>query len=494
MGDTISPKPVGQSDPAEPLALDANGNGIPDGADKYPSYLASFFNNLQPRARLFGVSRIQGNWITLNFVFFDPGARVTTTSGLDTTFKPELGLPSATILGDPSVSPSPSAISDFCAPLLSANVTLGKSMDNPCTPTPVAGGNCPGVGAPRANSGYPFLPCETGNKIDEDGNGKINDGCPQKGNLSETGGQCDNDVDDDGGEDSDINDGCPAVGTGEGVRIPGNCTANDDEGGCTIRRNPGAGNYTFTIVAGSQRDADNDGIENSLDVCATDSNPEWNPRSIDSVNDADGDGMPKPCDPDDTKAAPQSPLTCSAGIVGNDEDQDCFANRADNCPKVSQLKNTGAPPDPTDNVPDIKDTDSDGIGDACDPDVNAANGENIGYCIEFSLAVGSPPGPVVGTRNTQQAPECAASAFVQPSVVPGQGDVTGTRTTGGGTTTTGNTTAGGVGGAGAAGVGSLSPVSNGVPVWAAALAAIGGLGIIAGIGLLRRSAVRRRIR
>jgi hypothetical protein len=496
LNDTIAPKPVGLSDPGEPLALDANTNGIPDGADKYPTFLKSFFKDQKPRARLFGVSRIQGSWITLNFLFFEPGARVETTSGIDTTFKAELGLPSVTVLGDPSVSPSPSAISDFCAPLMSANVTLGKSMDNPCTPTPVDGGNCPGGDPPRSNVGYPLLPCETGNALDEDGNGKINDGCPQRGPTAESGAQCDNNISDDPSqaapEDSDINDGCPAVGSGEAVRIPGDCTGGD-EGGCTIRRNPDNGTYKFTIVAGSQRDADNDGIENSLDVCSKDSNPEWNPRAVDAANDSDGDGMPKPCDPDDTKAAPQSPLTCSAGIVGNDQDQDCFANRADNCPNDNQLKNPSSPPDPTENVPDIKDTDYDGIGDACDDNDNAANGENIGYCIEFSLNVGQPAGPVVGVRNSQGAPECAASAFTQGEEVPGQGQVTGTRTTTTTNTQTGTQT-GGVGSGPVTGVGSLSPVSRDVPVWAAALAAIGGLGIIAGLGLLTRSAVRRRIR
>ena len=42
------------------------------------------------------------------------------------------------------------------------------------------------------NRGYPFLPCETGSKFDDDGDGKINDGCPQAGSTPETGAECEN--------------------------------------------------------------------------------------------------------------------------------------------------------------------------------------------------------------------------------------------------------------------------------------------------------------
>jgi hypothetical protein len=491
LSDTIAPKAVGQINPLEPMALDvAPANGIPDGADKYPVFLKDFFNGLQPIARLHGISKIQGGWVPLNFLFFSPGAHLTTKNGaVDITFKDELGIPSVTVLGNPDVPPSPSAISDFCAPLYSANVTLGKTMNNPCTPLPSpTGANCPAPTV-RENSGYPFLPCEASNAYDDDADGKINDGCPQINDLSETGAQCDNNTSDEG-EDASVNDGCPPNGAvSEGSRIPGNCSGTD-EGGCIVRQNPAAGKYDFTITLGSQRDADGDGIENSLDVCSLDYNPGWNPRALDPVNDPDKDGLPNECDPNDNGASPGSLQTCTAGLVGPDEDGDCFANRADNCPTVNQLKRPADPPDPTDNVPDIKDTDADGIGDACDPNVNAANGENIGYCVKFSMMVGSPPAPVTGVRDAQLAPDCAAKAFVPPATVtppptptPDPNKTAAPTAVGGGS--------GGVGGVDT-GVGSLSPVSRDIPLWAAALSAAGGLGIIFGAGLLTRSAVRRR--
>jgi len=58
---------------------------------------------------------------------------------------------------------------------------------------------------------------ETGNEctndVDDDYDGKINDGCKKQGDDSETGVQCDNNLDDDG--DKKINDGCPVVITEE---------------------------------------------------------------------------------------------------------------------------------------------------------------------------------------------------------------------------------------------------------------------------------------
>ena len=185
LDDTIAPKAAGKTDVMEPLAVDANNNGIPDGADKYPTFLKEFFKGLQPRARLIGLSHIQGSWIALNFVFFEKGATV--EIGQTTiTFDATKGYPSITILQDPTAQGAPGAISDFCAPLFSQSITMGISLDNPCTPTRVEGANCPTGqdGPPQIKErGYPLFPCDTGNTLDEDGDGKINDGCPQRNNI-----------------------------------------------------------------------------------------------------------------------------------------------------------------------------------------------------------------------------------------------------------------------------------------------------------------------
>jgi len=428
-GNKIDPKAVGLSNPAEPLAVDINPqNGVPDGADRYPSYLSSYFNDLQPRARLFGASKIYGGWVVLNFLFFDPGAHVTTTSGTDITFNAALGVPAITVLGDPTVAPSPGPISDFCAPLKATNIIFGETYNNPCTPeipaTDRLKGNCPLQKLGFANNssqnvGYPYLPCDSGNALDEDGDGKINDGCPQVNSVVESGADCDNATSDDPSptapEDSAINDGCPAEGDSEFKRI-GTCSA-PDEGKCVIRQNPASGTHNFTVVASSQRDADSDGIENSLDVCALVANGEWNPHIFDTANDTDGDGLPNVCDPNPNLKSGQSPLTCIAGIVGDDEDKDCFANRADNCPLNNQLLYPAEPPNEI-NVPNIIDSDFDGIGDACDPSPNAANGESIGYCINFAMTIGTPPGPVTGVKDAVLAPECATGPPPPPPPPP----------------------------------------------------------------------------
>jgi hypothetical protein len=78
----------------------------------------------------------------------------------------------------------------------------------------------------------------------------------------------------------------------------------------------------FYQYAVSQRDYDNDGIENGLDPCPSDPNPGWDPRVPNNLSggDGDADGLPDECDP-------------SVG-PNNDEDGDGWQNRIDNCPTV----------------------------------------------------------------------------------------------------------------------------------------------------------------
>jgi hypothetical protein len=142
-------------------------------------------------------------------------------------------------------------------------------------------------------------------------------------------------------------------------------------------------------------------------------------------------------------------------------------------------------------VPVVTDSDYDGIGDACDPSPNAVNGEFQGFCIQFTLDVGPPATAETGTR-TGSAPECAGVVVAQPTA-----GTSGIQTAAPKTATPiGQTVAGGgggVGGAGESGVGSLSPTNAGVPIWAAILASLGGLGLLIGAGMLRYSHAKRRI-
>lgn len=483
INDTIDPLPPGETDVFEPLALDANGNGIPDGVDKYPSFLNETFKNTQPIARLFGIGIVQGSWVALNFVFFEPGVTLE-AANRTVTFDPALGVPSITVLNNPEAPAAPGAISDFCAPLLSDNIALGITVDNPCTPTPVPGAACPpGSGTPVfENRGYPLFPCEAGNVIDEDGDGAINDGCPQVNSISESGADCNNDTSDDG-EDTAVNDGCPQSGDkSENSRLGGACSGGD-EGGCVFRQNPAsAGTVRFTTLTASQRDSDGDGIENSLDVCWDDPNPDWDPRAADPVNDPDSDGLANECDPSPNERSAQLLSGCKAGIVGPDEDSDCFSNRADNCPLVSQLQDPNAPAEVDVNAPIITDEDSDGVGDACDPDPNdpEEQGEPAFICLNMELGVGGGATKAVSTPDPDQSLDCATSQVVETTPTPvGQ-----TPTPIGQTPPPGGT--GGVGNGDVdTGIGSLAPTSTNVSVWAILLAVLGGVGVLAGIRILR---------
>ncbi len=414
VNDAIAPRPEGEADVMQPLAMDGNGNGIPDGADKYPQFLADFYaaggTPVQPRARLFGITNIQGSWITENILFFEPGQTLE-IGQTAVTFTPSLGYPSVAVRQDPTASGAAAAITDFCAPTYMDLVVLGKTLNNPCTPAAVQGANCPVTSdAPPEikELGYPSFPCDPRSRFDDDGDGRINDGCPQFGPDVESGAQCENDTSDD--TDGAVNDGCPPVGdVSEGARIPGICSAAD-EGGCTNRLNPGAGGtQTFTVLAVSERDADGDGIENGLDVCALIANPEWNPRGVDTEHDPDMDGLPSVCDPNPNETSPGSSAGCASGYTGPDEDQDCYSNRQDNCPLVNQLEDPSQPPGPA-NLPLQTDSDGDRIGDVCDPNPQTGNGEFIGYCLKFPLTVGGGAGPVVGVKDSRLAPDCAASS------------------------------------------------------------------------------------
>lgn len=473
---TISPLAPGETDVLTPLAEDNDGNNLPDGIDKYPDFLNELFHNEQPKARFFGATRIQGSWVTLNFVFFEPGTVLMVDDNVY-PLDPALGTPAVTVLNDPEAPAAPGAISDFCAPLYTQIVSFGLTRDNPCTPQPAGPSGCPGQTV-FENRGYPLLPCEDGNTADDDGDGKVNDGCPQVGAAAESGSQCDNTTSDDL-EDSNINDGCPTVGDrGEGEFVPGAC-GGGDESGCAQRTNPAtAGTYTVTTWVNSQRDADGDGLENSLDVCELVPNPDWDPRVIDVTNDPDNDGIPNDCDPDPDVQSPGSSQSCKAGFVGPDEDQDCFGNRQDNCPTDNQLKNPNLPPD-LENAPLPVDTDSDGIGDACDPNPTTPNGAYTSLCLELPVLIGAGASTAAQSATINDDPNCAFGEATPSVVTPAPSGSVGPSGTGG----PGGT--GGVGGDVDTGIGTLAPTSTSISVWAIVLAVLGGIGILAGVGILR---------
>lgn len=367
-GDTISPATTG--DTLAPLTLDANGNGIPDGIDKYPSYLNTLFPGLTPLARAMGLTNVAGLTVGLNFLLFQPGTVFPATSlgpGLPAP-DANLGYPSVTVLQDPTVPPVPSPITDFCSPLKSTSLTYGLSQDNP--------------------------------------------------------------------------------GTGP------------NEGGAVVRTNPADGVYNFVTFARSLRDADDDGVENSLDTCPYSADPDFDPRKAaeagavpNPTSDPDNDGIPNSCDP-----------TPNVNTTNNDHDFDRFANRGDNCPLVSNN--------------DAKDSDFDAIGDACDQNPTVPDGHLHELCIVAAVTIGAG-----GTAPPVICPGGAALTAHEP----GQTDTTG-QPPGGGPSGTGPATTRGTGPGGGptTGVGSLAPVASAIPAWAAIATGLGSAGLLSSVAALFR--------
>jgi alpha-tubulin suppressor-like RCC1 family protein len=113
-------------------------------------------------------------------------------------------------------------------------------------------------------------------------------------------------------------------------------------------------------------DNDNDGVENGSDNCPLHTNADQ--------LDTDGDGLGNVCDPDDDNdGAPDGndrwPLNPAAH---NDPDSDFFPDSwAAGCDVTCQsLSGLSLDNCPANNNPDQLDSDGDGIGNACDPDID----------------------------------------------------------------------------------------------------------------------------
>ena len=280
-----------------------------------------------------------------------------------------------------------------------------------------------------------------------------------------------------------------------------------DQGGVAFRTNPTEGPRSFVAWARSQRDADNDGIENSLDPCPLHASTDWDPRFVPESGqpkpgDGDsfagtpiGDGIPDVCDPTPTEQ------TFPTGFQPTDHDGDGFLNAGDNCPVVVNV--------------DQLDTDDDGIGNACDTPGTDAGVDFADRAIPTRSVAGLGPDVPDGHRHELArvetrdfGPECAGLTFVDIPI----GDAvaedvavcpTITTTT---TTTTTDTDTGGsdaVAGAGTGptgggaggpdtGVGSLAPFAASIPAWAAIASGLGAAGLLGSLGAFARRIIGRR--
>jgi hypothetical protein len=349
-------------------------NGIPDGADAYPSFISESLDpdgpgplpSVTPRARYYANAFVASTLIvTLQFVIFELG-QLTAFPNLGWA-GPSWGFASTTFLQDPVAPPSNSAISDFCN--FTSNTRFsGLSGDNTCTPlTALTPAECFGAGAgftlrlaarngctqlrDNAAAGATSIVVQVAQGL-------------AAGNTIRIGGSPSPIS---GGETKTIASVTPiAGGTEATVGLTSGLASARSSGALVDRTNPArtsvdecafvrsqnpatAQSVRYYQYAVSQRDADNDGaqysgcnpcgppgpangpgIENGLDPCPFTANPNWNPRTTSGPtnDDNDGDGLPDGCDPND------SGKSCTGNTDPQDEDCDGWKNRLDQCPLI----------------------------------------------------------------------------------------------------------------------------------------------------------------
>ncbi len=136
---------------------------------------------------------------------------------------------------------------------------------------------------------------------------------------------------------------------------------NATVGGTPRATNPAAGTHLNLAWAASQRDLDNDGVENALDTCVSQKNTGGSPRH--SGNNADGDMLDAVCDPN-----PGS----NDGIQFSDSG---WYNTQDTCPLISNPSQgsaevaSGLAAAYVAGAADDGGPPSDSIGDECDSEI-----------------------------------------------------------------------------------------------------------------------------
>ena len=265
----LAEKPPGSRDRLSPMAADANANGAPDAADRWPSYL----NAVAGRegmdlssliARYVGIDNrdVPGTTMVANFLVFNPGATVSSKFAVD----PRLGYPTVVVLQDPtSAGSNQDPVSDNCAPLWTQLTLNGTAAGRTFR------GN-PGDGT------YNFVTWALP-QPDADGDGIENvlDPCPLTPNASGWNPRAATFPFSAGDTDSD--------------GIPNDCDPHP-----TV---PSTHNAADGIA---NADEDGDGWQNRGDNCPLVAN-------LDQL-DTDGDGIGDACDPNPTSVDGANPAVC----------------------------------------------------------------------------------------------------------------------------------------------------------------------------------------
>ncbi len=319
-------------------------NGIPDGVERWPSYLISTFDfdgdgiadpNELPLFRAIGLADVSTTTVALNFLLYDKGQLQNAQTAPAKQFVSNMGYPNVTVLQDPGSPPQPSPITDFCTNVLTKTVTCGTV----------------------------------------DANDDLDDGCDVSAKIVRTN---------------------PAANTG-------------------VEASPGTNTHIFYTFNVGQRDADNDGSDNTLDTCPFEPDNDGD-GIVEDISDHNRDGLPDGPDP-----TPYNPRNATAGgesepFFSNDlipdgcdpeptvnfgvgdHDFDSFPNPQDNCPLVKNLNQSSGSMSAGDNTAlgDIKGSGDvqaggqpldfgpggDAIGAACDDSDNDGeeDGAGAGTC------------------------------------------------------------------------------------------------------------------
>jgi len=298
-----------------------------------------------------------------------------------------LGIPGeGDVANEPPITmtcPGPDPYGALSSLTLAASLyTLGVTGDH-LSFTP----NIPGASIPEHTVFDNPIEEALGHDLDGDGIIEREDNCTGAPNPGQedldgdgTGDPCDRDMDGDGIENSA--DQFPRDTDNDGVP---NLTDSDDDGDGV----PDASDNCPLVANPGQQDTDGDGIGNACDP--------------DSDNDGIGDLVEALTDSDRTNPAsvPEFVLfgnSCSDGIDNDldgkvdgaddgcvDSDGDSLPNYLDSCPLIADLG--------------WRDLDGDGLGDACDPDIDADGVDNA-----RELQFGSDPFDAKSTPEANEVP------------------------------------------------------------------------------------------